>query len=673
LSMDHLLAALAAPAAASRAHGVLFIAALGCAAGSVFAARGAHFRPLLAVCATVFFIWALFQTSHFGPAVFGLLFAVFAGVSSWCALWALSWSGLHIAAAELAVLVQAVVCALTNGCQVVFNLSVSRMYAGADAADAALVVGVLLAGSTVATLAVLPLVREGGRKLAAVGSGSAVPSPNWLGVAALAALLLVLACEYAAFAALLPSEPLTWVLSLIIDQVQWFCWLLAVTACTLVGIFLSGYEAAAHNAQTPGMAACADADAVSLKVAPSPAASGRAISVRQRPAAKPEPPQQTPDEVASVGPTVLVAAPTALSSSSGPAAPASTAWTPARRNLVVRKAFHAVALALFAPPVLLGGAGGLAFMQVASAGALHIALLLELARAARAPPAALCRVVEAAMRPFVDERDAGPLILTHLYLIAGCGLPLWLAAPRAAVTASASAAAGLSAGGAAAGGGVPWVAAWLLVLPLTGVIAAMGDAAAATCGIYASVKGHAVAWGALLRLRTPLASHGRKDVSHEGQGSVSLAGNGVDAAPRVTRRSSTSSNSNHARIQSPPSAQSADTTDSAPTALAASLSLWGLVDMPLLRRTLQRKTLQGTGGFAVLAWLLSVGAAAVAGLHLGLPLAAVLQPTALLGAAACAVVAALVETATVGVDNLLLPLVYWLLLDTALQRWLLPS
>jgi len=667
--MDHLLAALAAPAAASRTQGVLFVAALGCAAGSVSAARSANFRPWLVICATIFCIWVFFQSSRSGPAVFGLLFAFFAGVSSWCARWALSWNGLHIAAAELAVLVQAVVCAITNGCQVVLNLSVSRMYAGADAADAALVVGLLLAGSAVAALAVLPLVREGGRRLAAVDSNTAVTSPNWLGAAALVALLLVLACEYAAFTVLLPLEPLTWVLSLILGQLQWFCWLLAVTACTILGIFWSGYETAAHSAQAPGTAADADADVVSLKVAPSPAASGRAISVRQRPAAKPEVPQQTPDRVAADGPTEL-AAHTTLSSSGEPTAPASTAWTPARRNLVVRKAFHAVALALFAPPVLLGGAGGLAFMQVASAGALHIALLLELARAARAPPAALCRVVDAAMRPFVDERDAGPLILTHLYLIAGCGLPLWLAAPRAAVAAAASAAAGLSAGGAAAGGAVPGAAAWLLVLPLTGVIAAMGDAAAATFGIYASVKGYAVSWGALLRLRSPPVSHTGKDFSPEGQGSATVASNGLDAAPRVTRRSSTSSNSNHARIQPPP-AQSAGTTDGAPTALEASLSLWGLVDVPLLRRTLQRKTLQGTAGFAVLAWLLSVVAAAVAGLHLGLPLAAVLQPAALLGAAACAVVAALVETATVGVDNLLLPLVYWLLLDTALQRWLL--
>jgi dolichol kinase len=30
------------------------------------------------------------------------------------------------------------------------------------------------------------------------------------------------------------------------------------------------------------------------------------------------------------------------------------------------------------------------------------------------------------MREFIDERDGGSLILTHLYLLLGCALPLWL-------------------------------------------------------------------------------------------------------------------------------------------------------------------------------------------------------------------------------------------------------
>jgi dolichol kinase len=30
------------------------------------------------------------------------------------------------------------------------------------------------------------------------------------------------------------------------------------------------------------------------------------------------------------------------------------------------------------------------------------------------------------LRRFTDERDSGPLILTHMYLLLGCALPLWI-------------------------------------------------------------------------------------------------------------------------------------------------------------------------------------------------------------------------------------------------------
>jgi hypothetical protein len=30
------------------------------------------------------------------------------------------------------------------------------------------------------------------------------------------------------------------------------------------------------------------------------------------------------------------------------------------------------------------------------------------------------------LSPFVDQRDSGPLILTHVYLLVGCALPVWL-------------------------------------------------------------------------------------------------------------------------------------------------------------------------------------------------------------------------------------------------------
>ena len=38
-------------------------------------------------------------------------------------------------------------------------------------------------------------------------------------------------------------------------------------------------------------------------------------------------------------------------------------------------------------------------------------------------------VLEESFKVFVDSRDVGPIILTHLYLLTGCTVPLWLGSP----------------------------------------------------------------------------------------------------------------------------------------------------------------------------------------------------------------------------------------------------
>jgi len=40
--------------------------------------------------------------------------------------------------------------------------------------------------------------------------------------------------------------------------------------------------------------------------------------------------------------------------------------------------------------------------------------------------------IDSFMRTFIDERDAGSLILTHLYLLVGCAAPVWLYTPSKA-------------------------------------------------------------------------------------------------------------------------------------------------------------------------------------------------------------------------------------------------
>jgi dolichol kinase len=37
--------------------------------------------------------------------------------------------------------------------------------------------------------------------------------------------------------------------------------------------------------------------------------------------------------------------------------------------------------------------------------------------------------IDTFMRSFIDERDSGSLILTHLYLLVGCAAPVWLYTP----------------------------------------------------------------------------------------------------------------------------------------------------------------------------------------------------------------------------------------------------
>ena len=51
-------------------------------------------------------------------------------------------------------------------------------------------------------------------------------------------------------------------------------------------------------------------------------------------------------------------------------------------------------------------------------------VVVEVLRLFRVPP--LGRLLHHFMAPYTDDRDDGPLILTHIYLLLGCAIPLWL-------------------------------------------------------------------------------------------------------------------------------------------------------------------------------------------------------------------------------------------------------
>eukprot|EP00741_Cyanophora_paradoxa_P015569 tig00020902_g15029.t1 len=92
-------------------------------------------------------------------------------------------------------------------------------------------------------------------------------------------------------------------------------------------------------------------------------------------------------------------------------------------RVLERKAFHALALALFLPGLALDAA----FLSLAMAAALSAFSLAEAARLALAPP--IGPALAAFCESFRDARDVGPLILTHAYLLLGCAVPVWLEAP----------------------------------------------------------------------------------------------------------------------------------------------------------------------------------------------------------------------------------------------------
>ncbi|XP_061912807.1 dolichol kinase [Entelurus aequoreus] len=89
-------------------------------------------------------------------------------------------------------------------------------------------------------------------------------------------------------------------------------------------------------------------------------------------------------------------------------------------STVVRKYFHLIVVATFVPGLLYDRH----LLHVASVGCLAVFLFLEYVRYFRIKP--LGQPLRQLLTLFLDERDSGPLILTHIYLLLGMALPVWL-------------------------------------------------------------------------------------------------------------------------------------------------------------------------------------------------------------------------------------------------------
>jgi dolichol kinase len=93
-----------------------------------------------------------------------------------------------------------------------------------------------------------------------------------------------------------------------------------------------------------------------------------------------------------------------------------------------RKVFHGIMVAMLLPTVFVDPC----FVALALTLILAIFLLLDLFRASQLPP--ISRPLTHFLAPYVDGRDhRGPVIISHIFLLIGCAVPLWLSlagAPR---------------------------------------------------------------------------------------------------------------------------------------------------------------------------------------------------------------------------------------------------
>ncbi|KAK4179512.1 hypothetical protein QBC36DRAFT_206872 [Triangularia setosa] len=86
-----------------------------------------------------------------------------------------------------------------------------------------------------------------------------------------------------------------------------------------------------------------------------------------------------------------------------------------------RKVFHFMMVAMFLPTIYIDPT----YIALALSLMLAIFLLLDLIRASQLPP--LSGPIAKFLTPYVDGRDLrGPVVISHIFLLIGCAIPLWL-------------------------------------------------------------------------------------------------------------------------------------------------------------------------------------------------------------------------------------------------------
>lgn len=87
---------------------------------------------------------------------------------------------------------------------------------------------------------------------------------------------------------------------------------------------------------------------------------------------------------------------------------------------IARKYFHFIVVATYIPGIIFDRP----LLYVAATICLAVFIFLEYVRFFRIKP--LGHTLRSLLSLFLDERDSGPLILTHIYLLLGMSLPIWL-------------------------------------------------------------------------------------------------------------------------------------------------------------------------------------------------------------------------------------------------------
>lgn len=87
-----------------------------------------------------------------------------------------------------------------------------------------------------------------------------------------------------------------------------------------------------------------------------------------------------------------------------------------------RKVFHFMMVGMFLPAVYVDPT----YAALALSLILAVFLILDLLRASQLPP--LSKPIASFLAPYVDGRDfRGPVVISHIFLLIGCAIPLWLA------------------------------------------------------------------------------------------------------------------------------------------------------------------------------------------------------------------------------------------------------